>query len=336
MTIFGWDASDYDWSPARGPMDLGAARAAGLDFFTHKSTEGTSVAHARYGEALTRARDAGVPVLGSYHVVRTGNLAAELAWHLSVLDARTPWWRSWPDWLCQIDLEKWSYDPVVASLGTDFAQMLGVASGRTPVVYASRGQYGNTLGGSAPLWNANYPSGASDTFRALYARVGGDGGAGWSFYSGRTPVIWQYSASAIIGSQHTCDANAYRGTLDQLKALLRGSHVAPTSTPLLGDDMILIRPTGQPRTGAQTQAEADSTVWLWSGGTAVGLVKAQFDVLKSGMAYLDGTMAWADFQSLKSALKPQLDVPAVTVDNTALTAAVSQAVSAVKGTISFG
>ena len=32
MTVFGWDASDYDWG--RGPMNLAAARTDGIDFFT--------------------------------------------------------------------------------------------------------------------------------------------------------------------------------------------------------------------------------------------------------------------------------------------------------------
>jgi hypothetical protein len=64
MTIFGWDASDFDWD--RGPMDLGAARAAGIDFFTHKATEGTEIRHRHYGETLERARAAGVPFLGAY------------------------------------------------------------------------------------------------------------------------------------------------------------------------------------------------------------------------------------------------------------------------------
>lgn len=324
MTIFGWDASDYDWSSVRGPMDLRAARAAGLDFFTHKSTEGADVAHVRYGAALTRARDAGIPVLGSYHVVRTGDLAAELAWHLKVLDRDTPWWRSWPDWLCQIDLEKWSYDPVVASLGTDFARMLSAASGRTSVIYASRGQYGNTLGGLEPLWNANYPSSTSDTFRALYARVGGDGGPGWASYSNRTPVIWQYSSSAIIGLQHTCDANAFRGTLDQLKALLRGPNTKEGFPMALSD-------------------EQQNDLWIWAAGDhdpgtpASGRTDDRFHfppMLASLKA--DVKAIKADVEAIKTdveASKP-IAIDASTL-NEAVSAAVKAALTELKGSITF-
>jgi hypothetical protein len=34
------------------------------------------------------------------------------------------------------------------------------------------------------------------------------------------PAIWQYSSSATVGGQSTCDVNAFRGTLGQLRQLL--------------------------------------------------------------------------------------------------------------------
>jgi hypothetical protein len=69
VTVWGWDASDFDWS--RGSMDLTAAARDGIQLFTHKATESTGIKHVHYGEALQRARAAGIELLGAYHVVRS-------------------------------------------------------------------------------------------------------------------------------------------------------------------------------------------------------------------------------------------------------------------------
>jgi GH25 family lysozyme M1 (1,4-beta-N-acetylmuramidase) len=222
MTIFGWDASDFDWG--RGPMDVAAAAAAGISWFTHKATERTDITHAHYGEAMRRARDAGIPILGAYHVVRSPrNAAAEVDFCLNYVTAQTPWWRDHPGWFWQVDLETWPYDPVPAGEGEDFADVIEARTGRRAVIYASKGQYGDQLAGTShELWNANYGTDAAGDFRTVYAGRGGDAGAGWVRYSGRMPIFWQYSSRATIGRQPTCDANAYRGSLDQLRALITG------------------------------------------------------------------------------------------------------------------
>lgn len=241
-TQFGWDASDYDW--ARGPMDLGAAARDGIVFFTHKATEATGTQHVHYGEAMRRARDAGIPVLGAYHVVRSpANAAREVDYCLSYVDSQTPWWRDWPSWFWQIDLEKWPYDAVAASEGEQFADIIEARTGRKAVIYASRGQYGNELTGTShDLWNANYGANIEDHYASVYAARGGDSGAGWVTYSGRMPVFWQYGSRTRIGTQTICDANAFRGSLAQLKALVSGG-VAPTSRGVT--DMLLIKVIGQ-------------------------------------------------------------------------------------------
>jgi GH25 family lysozyme M1 (1,4-beta-N-acetylmuramidase) len=222
-TLFGWDASNYDWQ--RGPMDLAAAARDGIVFFTHKATEGTSTRHDRYGEALRRARDAGIPVLGAYHVVRSNpSIASQVTYMLSYLDSQTPWWRQHPHFFIQVDLELWEYDKVPAAVGEAFADAVQQASGKVAVIYASRGQYGNELSGTShDLWNANYGANIEDHYQAVYAARGGDSGPGWVTYSGRMPVFWQYGSRTRIGTQPICDANAFRGTLAQLKALVSGA-----------------------------------------------------------------------------------------------------------------
>jgi GH25 family lysozyme M1 (1,4-beta-N-acetylmuramidase) len=189
-------------------------------FLSHKATEGTSDQHSNYGRILTNARDAGVPVLGAYHVVRSGPSAdAQVAYMLAYLDQATPWWRQHPHFFLQVDLERWPYDQVSAAAGVAFATALRRATGHYVVIYASRGQYGNTIPPGFDLWNANYPSGRAAHYPDLYP---GDNGVGWAAYSGRAPVLWQYTSSGTVGSQPGCDVNAYRGSLDQLLALTAG------------------------------------------------------------------------------------------------------------------
>lgn len=216
MTVFGWDASDYDWS--RGPMDYAAAHADGIVFATHKATEGTRTKHLRYGEALRRARDAGIPVLGAYCVVRTpgvgghGSVSAQVDYLLSHADRQTPWWRDHPHWMWQVDLEHWEYDKVRPEHGVRMCEILA-GTGKRTVLYAPKWAYGDSIGGSWPLWASNYGENPAAHYRQAYP---GDDSSRWVSYSKRTPSILQYGSQTIIGSQRICDANAWRGTLSSL------------------------------------------------------------------------------------------------------------------------
>lgn len=224
--LFGWDASDFDWD--RGAMDLGAAKRDGIEFFTHKATESTNVKHKHYGQALNRALSAGISFLGAYHVVRSStSINSQVSYLLDYVNAATPWWDEFPGFFFQVDLEKWPYDAVPASKGEDFADVLEDRTGHRALIYASKGQYGDSLRGTShPLWNAHYGSNLARGFKQLYADRGGDNGPGWASYSGVSPKIWQYGSNAIIGSQHTCDANAFKGTRDDFAKMIGATTVA--------------------------------------------------------------------------------------------------------------
>jgi GH25 family lysozyme M1 (1,4-beta-N-acetylmuramidase) len=241
VTLYLWDASDYDWS--RGPMDLNAAKADGLTGFTHKATEATWIKHNHTGDALNRARNAGIEFIGAYHVVRSTDTAAQVAYFLAYLDQVVPWWRDFPGFFLQIDLEKWPYDAVTASTGIDFANKLVAAQPKWVVMYASRGQYANQLTGCpVPLWNAaygtnpqlHYPEGYT-TWHSSSGPNGGDTSTNWNAYSGLVPVFWQYGSQLRIGSQPGCDANAFRGSVADLRALISGQ------ATIEENDMIMVR-----------------------------------------------------------------------------------------------
>jgi hypothetical protein len=248
VTVFFCDASDYDWG--RGNVDVTAMAADGIVGLTAKATESTNVRHIHLADALNRGRAAGIPVLGAYHVVRSApNVQAQVDYFLGYLDSAVPWWRDWPGFILQVDLEKWPYDPVTivdgdgpiaarhglprmsedrtiiaAGTGAGFTAALRAAAPRNAyvVVYASKGQYGDALTGiGVPLWNANYPSSRNAPYRDMYP---GDAGPGWVTYSGQMPIFWQYASTATIDGQPTCDINAFRGTrADLINLVTKGA-----------------------------------------------------------------------------------------------------------------
>ncbi|HEY3718363.1 MAG TPA: GH25 family lysozyme [Jatrophihabitantaceae bacterium] len=76
------------------------------------------------------------------------------------------------------------------------------------------------------LWASSYVGGSGD-FKTLYP---GDGASQWGAYDGITPTILQYTSSATIAGQHTCDANAIRvNSVADLQALFEGDNVTSPS-----------------------------------------------------------------------------------------------------------
>ena len=220
MTTFGWDASHYD-DPA-GVRD-------GIDFYTHKLTDGDHFyLDPEYRAAMDAARAVGIPVLGAYHVLHgQRSLRNQAQWMVERADALTPWWRTWPYWIWQMDCEPFGYNirPGVAECNA-FGRELMAASGRPLRAvegYLPAWSYGSgvTLL-EFPWWQSSYVAG-SGPYRSLYP---GDTSSRWTAV-GRRADFLQYSSSAVIAGQTTCDANAFVGTLDNLKAFIGGGAPAP-------------------------------------------------------------------------------------------------------------
>ncbi|NJC70875.1 hypothetical protein HC031_14290 [Planosporangium thailandense] len=206
-------------------MDVDAAVRDGITFFTHKATEGTTIRHVHYGEALNRARAAGMPLMGAYMVVRTpgnnghGAVPAQVDYALAYLDSQTPWWRTTPEFFIQVDTEHWGYDDVAPQYGVTACSLLRARTGKWVVLYAPRWAYGDGIPGNDPLWASSYGANPAVPYRQAYP---GDGSSGWASYSGRTPTILQYGSRLTIGTQPYCDADAFRGTVAQMRALITG------------------------------------------------------------------------------------------------------------------
>ena len=303
MTQYLWDTSHYD-----GPLSVATLRTAhaqGIVALTHKVGEGTGGDDPLDGSVLANARDAGIPLLGGYHVVRSGPVGPQVDTLLALADRDEPWWRSWPGWFWQVDLERWPNDNVPAATGIAFGQELRRRTGRVVVLYASRGEYGDQLRAwDGPLWNAQYVDRGGLDFRRLYP---GDSWVGWSAYSGREPDFLQYSSSATIAGVTTSDISAYRGTLAELTALLTG-----------GDDML---------TTAQDNALAE--IWAAVKGLRDGADAPATSTHPAGPVWLV-TRVEAIEAAVAAVVAPQVDASAVAAalaGNAAFLAALATAVN---------
>ena len=224
--VWGWDASGHDWK--RGPMDLVAAKKAGISFFTHKCSEGHTFKVAEYKRGLERARAARIPVLGAYHVLWPGNPIKEARFFFNLVNTQTPWWKDVP-WIWQLDAEKFDKmprKPTPAECRQFMSELKRLAAGGRGyfIAYAPRWAYGDTFTIGFDLWASDYSgSGAPRPFKEQYKGVPQKS---WRPYSGRRPRILQFASDATIGRQKTCDANRFDGSLQQLIALT-GRKAAP-------------------------------------------------------------------------------------------------------------
>jgi hypothetical protein len=231
MTIYGWDMSHYD-APS-----IGDAVSEGFVFITHKV--GGDVLDDEIDAWWSSVKKLGADVLlGAYWVLYPGSPTSRADAFLARLDVTCPGWRSRP-FILQVDCEKWNNNadtmPSKADIKTFCDRLVAKCPKLRPVVYAPKWVYGDKLTGLGyPLWESAYVSGAGVASK-LYP---GDNSSKWAAYSGQIPEILQFTSSATIAGQTTCDANAYRGTFAQLKALL-----APGWTedmPLARDDAMVV------------------------------------------------------------------------------------------------
>lgn len=214
-TTYGWDDSHYG--------DIPTARD-GIDLYTHKLTDGNRFYEdAEYRPAMEAARALGVPILGPYHVLHGGVSVTEQAdWLLARATTLTPWWKTWEYWTWQVDAEPFDYlrRPSIAEVNA-----FGVAvaeRARCPLSsvlgYVAAWSYGTQVQQlRLPFWHANYGTNPVGPYRSVYP---GNVSTRW-VGGGRRADLLQYGSNTIIAGQPTSDANAFPGSLAQLKAFLR-------------------------------------------------------------------------------------------------------------------
>jgi len=213
VTIIGWDMSVWD------DPGIGNAIDQGVSFITHKAGgDRDDPELAAWWAGIRGHRDR--LLVGAYWVLYPGHPTARADAFLARLDDQCPGWRDGP-FILQVDCERWNNDPATVPGRAEIAafcdRLVAQMPKLRPIVYAPKWVYENSLDGlKYPTWASNYVPG-SGSARALYP---GDSSARWAPYSGEVPAILPYSSSAVIGGQSTSDADAYRGTLAQLTALV--------------------------------------------------------------------------------------------------------------------
>jgi GH25 family lysozyme M1 (1,4-beta-N-acetylmuramidase) len=242
MTKYGWDLSNHDWG--RGRVNLADAHRAGISLVTHKATEGDWYKDPYLDDFASQLARTSFDVEGTYHVLNHGiNINRQTDFWISYVNSKWPAWKKHPCPIWQIDAEpldgyKAPTKAEILACGARLRARLGISAAQI-VVYGPKWVYGNDLRGIPyKLWASAYVSGAGN-YKRLYP---GDNSSFWLPYSGQVPAILQYSSSAIIGSQHTCDANAIRvSTTAQLQALF--GHKTPAKPPIPPKPPVPPKPT---------------------------------------------------------------------------------------------
>ena len=226
MPIFGIDVSHH-----QGSFDVARAAREGIDFFIFKATEGNGFTDSRFAGNVAKARKTG-KLFAAYHYQRGDVSAAAQVEHIR---------RVVPKDIAVIpDVEANSGS---VSLTRDIVKRLRAAGYRVPLLYLPRWywqQIGSpSLSGLPPLWSSRYPDNRVGDIRDEYADVPAHF---WDGYGGLRVAVLQFTSSARVAGRSPIDGNAYRGTLAQLRALLRGAGgggAAPTN-PIDEEDPVSI------------------------------------------------------------------------------------------------
>jgi GH25 family lysozyme M1 (1,4-beta-N-acetylmuramidase) len=274
MTIFGLDVSRF-----QGSIDWAKVKAAGIDWATIKASEGPEWQTAPetrdyFRREFPRARAAGLTV-GAYHVVRSGNIPEQVAWYLRQLTAvgANPL-----EIVNQLDFEKWDYDFPSYSTLKSLIRALLIVTPVKPVLYTGKWIWDLVSGDPSdaesdlgvPLWDSNYGTNPNVNFKTAYP---GDGSSRWRSYGGWSASILQYGSKTIVpGVTGGCDANAYRGTLEEFRAQFIANEgddvaLAKTDVGVLAAtdgyfDAPTVDPDGNPLTPDQVAAQPGGSAWM--------------------------------------------------------------------------
>lgn len=211
MTIFYPDVSNYN---------AGLQIEPGTVAVCAKASEGTTFRDNQYQTFRAQAGAVGA-LFFAYHWLHHGNIDAQAAFCASIV-GNTP---------VMIDCEDTSDIPTVADCLT-FAAGLRSRGGICTLVYLPHWYWQDTLGSPSlvPLQLAGLSVVSSNY--TTYS----DTGPGWTPYGGVSPAIWQYSDSVAYGGR-AVDFNAYRGTTEQLIALVSGAPAPGAPGQIREDDM---------------------------------------------------------------------------------------------------
>lgn len=225
MAVYGVDVASYQGNP-----DWSRVYAAGVRFGFSKVTESTNYVnptwvHNRAG--MLGLSDGFLP--GAYHFLHGGDGAAQAQYFLSKAGDVSKV-------AVALDVEAQGADAVTSRAWvTEFKRLTG---GHPVIGYFPRWYWEAhgrpDLSFFDTIWQSAYVTG-SGAPSSLFAKVP----SSWWATFGNEPIsILQFSSSGTVaGIPGQCDVNAYRGSLDELRALALGEG----DMPLSKDDLAAIR-----------------------------------------------------------------------------------------------
>ncbi|GAA1470736.1 glycoside hydrolase family 25 protein [Corynebacterium felinum] len=202
--IYGVDISNHQPS-----IDLMKLKREGFEFAIIKATEGGGFRDAYFRRHLNAATAAGM-YTGAYVYVLAIATPRD---HADALEAVCPD-RSIP---IALDIEQGSGTHV--QHWRDVHAEIESRGYRVFLTYLPRWYWRQCgkpdLEGFAPLWSSLYPDHHLGYASVIFQR---SGTAGWEGYGGLPVLLWQFTSSAQTAG-HIIDANAFRGSREDLAAL---------------------------------------------------------------------------------------------------------------------
>lgn len=195
-------------------LDLARCRREGVEFVFLKATEGGNYTDDEFDENLAEARAAGQLVAAYVFVRANATPAQHVARTRSVVPLDVP---------LILDVEKPLSGASPTKAHSDACLAAYRAAGyRVPLSYIPRWFWQDNWGapslvGWPPLWSSRYPDNVVGTLADEWADVPAKY---WDGYGGLDVAVLQFTSSARIAGHQPLDANAFRGTRDELAALL--------------------------------------------------------------------------------------------------------------------
>lgn len=293
MVTFGIDISHHqDLS-----LDLAQCKREGIDFVFLKSSEGSNFLDDKFVANLAEALRAGL-LPAAYHYVRSNaSAAAQVANVARIVPKSVP---------VIPDVEANSGG---VALTREFVDRLRAAGYRVPLTYLPKWywqQIGSpSLADLPPLWSSRYPDNVVGLLAAEWSHVPA---SYWNGYGGLGVAVLQFTSSVRIAGHQPIDANAYKGTREQLSEFLgfgspRTASPQPIATIMEDDEMAkysLVKGDNKAKMPAphQTSSWGDAVFLMES--TAEGRTRRHVDgeeykaLTEGGMKVTQLPQTWVD------------------------------------------
>jgi lysozyme len=190
-------------------LDLAQTRRDGCEACFIKAGEGGSFVDSDFASNLAEARAAGQIPAAYWYQRSSASAAAHVAKIKQVVPRDVP---------IILDVEANSGG---VSLTREIISQLNTAGYRTPLLYLPKWywqQIGSpSLAGLPSLWSSRYPNNVVGTLASEWAEAPA---SYWGGYGGLDAAVLQFTSSARIAGYQPLDASAFRGTREELEALL--------------------------------------------------------------------------------------------------------------------